>query len=149
MIDFARERFVDVEGELQALADRHWSEIRESAFPPMEMDLPVYRKADAAGSLAVFTARTEGMLVGYVMHWIFRAPHYPIRIAQDDAHYLAPEYRKGWNAVRLFRFAEEQLKAMGVKQISYHHKTRIDLDKGTVFERMGYQPVERIYRKDI
>jgi GNAT superfamily N-acetyltransferase len=81
------------------------------------------------------------------MHVVAPSTHYSILVACDDAHYLKPEYRKGWTGIRMIRAAEEMLRDLGVKTISYHQKTRPDIDKGAVFERLGYELTERIYMK--
>lgn len=146
---FARERFPDVEAELRDLIVPHWHEVGDHRDTlKLDVDWAAFRSLEDKNMLLVVTARHDCQLVGYVIHVIAPSLHYrPHLIARDDAHYLAPEHRKGWNAIRLLRAAEKELVALGVSAISYHQKEREDLNKGIVFKRLGYEPRERIYTK--
>ena len=143
---FAKEPFRDMEAELAELAPDHWEEVGRPDIP-LDINWGLLHILEDAGALHVLTARDDGELVGYVIHVAAPATHYNIIQACDDGHYLKPEYRKGWAGMRMIRAAEEMLRDLGVKTISYHQKTRPDIDKGAVFERLGYELTERIYRK--
>jgi hypothetical protein len=98
--------------------------------------------------LLVVTARDEDVFAGYVIHVVAPSVHYRTHlIARDDAHYLTPAYRQAWNAFALLRATERELADFGVSAISYHQKVREDLDKGPLFERLGYALQEKIYTK--
>lgn len=148
-LKFARERFTDFQHEMGDLIRQHWREIANPDTPALDMDWGSYGLLERADMLPCLTARTEtGELVGYVLHVTANSLHYRThRFANDDAHYLRPDHRMGWNAVHMFQAAEAMLIEEGVNSISYHHKTRPDIDKGVIFERLGYRPVERIYTK--
>jgi GNAT superfamily N-acetyltransferase len=63
----------------------------------------------------------------------------------SDVLYLAPEYRKGTTGIRLMKTAEEELVKLGVQRIVQNVK--LTNDWGSILERMGYKPFERIYTK--
>lgn len=144
---FRVETLATVELELRSLVEDHWQEIVDDPDAmPLDIDWNLYRKAEADGQLFILTVRDE-KLVGYVAHFIHRLPHYRWCLcARDDAHYLAPEYRKGGIGARMILEAERYLKLRGVEMISYHTKLG-DLDRGPLFERLGYAATERIHVK--
>lgn len=59
---------------------------------------------DAAGVLQVITVRHSGKLVGYLLATIGAHLNF-VTTVYSTAHmyYLLPQYRRGWNGVRLFR----------------------------------------------
>lgn len=146
---FAPEPFGMVRGEIERLMVDHWREIGGTDAQPLDPDWDRFAVLENAGCLHVLTARDRaGLLVGYIVHIVAPALHYRTLIqAHDDAHYLAPAYRRGMAAVRMFRAAEAMLKGLGVAAVTYHTKTRDGNDRGAVFKRLGYQPVETLYRK--
>lgn len=148
---FKEEAFGTVRAEIEALMHAHWREIGGTDSQPLDPDWDRFAALEEAGVLAVLTARDRhGVLVGYIVHIVFRNLHYRTLLqAHDDAHYLAPEYRRGLAACRMFRAAEKMLQGHGVRAVTYHTKLRAGNDRGAVFKRLGYEPVETLYRKAI
>lgn len=148
---FREEPFGLVRAEIEHLMVAHWREIGGTDAQPLDPDWDRFGQLEEAGVLAVLTARDRaGLLVGYVVHVVFGNLHYKTLIqAHDDAHYLAPRHRKGMAACRMFRAAEEMLQARGVEAVTYHTKLRPGNDRGAVFKRLGYEPVETLWRKAI
>lgn len=146
---FGTERFHDVERELYRITRTAWEEVGDNRDAmPLDVNWHAFRRLEDSGCLLVVTARDAGRLVGYVIHVVVPSLHSQTHlIAKDDAHYLAPDYRQAWNAFKLFRLAERELRARGVSAISYHQKVRGDLNKGALFERLGYALQENIYTK--
>jgi quercetin dioxygenase-like cupin family protein len=148
---FQEEAFGMVRPEIEHLMHAHWREIGGTDSQPLDPDWERFAALEEAGVLAVLTARDRrGTLAGYIVHVVFGNLHYRTLVqAHDDAHYLAPEYRRGMAACRMFRAAEEMLQARGVRAVTYHTKLRAGNDRGAVFKRLGYEPVETLYRKAI
>lgn len=148
-LSFAEEAFGVVRGEIETLMHAHWREIGGTDAQPLDPDWERFALLEDAGVLAVLTAREPGgRLAGYIVHVVFANLHYRSLLqAHDDAHYLAPEFRRGMAACRMFRAAEEMLRARGVRAVTYHTKLRAGNDRGAVFKRLGYEPVETLYRK--
>lgn len=148
---FTVEPFGYVREEIAGLMERHWREIGGTDAQPLDVDWDRFEQLEAAGVLYTLCARDRGgQLAGYVVHIVAPALHYRSFLqAHDDAHYLAPEYRRGLAAVRMLKAAEDMLRAAGVKAVTYHTKLRAGNDRGAVFKRLGYEPVETLYRKAI
>ncbi|MBK3774770.1 hypothetical protein GAY31_11445 [Azospirillum brasilense] len=151
MLTFQEETFSSAIEEIKTLMHGHWEEVasnKDTAF--LEPNWDSFTKLEEAGALYVLTARDDGALVGYIIHVVVRPLHYASRVtAHDDAHYLLPAYRKGMNGIKMIKAAEDMLKRAGVNSIAYHSKAREDINKGPVFQRLGYKPEEIIYKKEI
>lgn len=137
-----------VQPEMLALTPRHWNEIRDRNTPALDVNWAWFASLEESRNLLIVTARNNGELVGYMLFVVAPLPHYRGHLcAHDDAHYLVPEFRKGWNGVRFIRAAEKALKERGVTRVSFHHKNRSDINRGAVFKRLGYDPIETIWSK--
>lgn len=150
MLTFAAESFAAVESELRGIITEHWEEVAsDREGKPLDPNWELYRALDAANHLVTLTVRdSDRRLVGYIIHLLYNPPHYRnILAAHDDAHFLRKEHRRGLAAVRMFKFAEVELRKRGVGLVSYHTKARSDINKGTLFERMGYKAEEVIFAK--
>lgn len=151
MLTFQKESLRAVRPEMETLIRRHYEEVVSNPeVTVLDPDWERFEFMEDAGVVHTLTARVEGALVGYVVHLVVPSLHYRGLIqAHDDAHYLSPEYRKGWAAIKMLRAAEEMLMEVGVDAICYHTKERADIHRGPVFARLGYKPQERIYTKFI
>lgn len=143
---FAQENLHMCQVEIAALALDHHNEVGRPGGPKLDVNWPLMRQLELAGAFAVFTARNgHGDLAGYVMHVIHRDMHRDQLLAVDDAHYLAPAYRKGFAAAKFIRFIESRLRLTGVDDVWYHTKAR--LDKSKFFHWLGYQTEDILVRK--
>ncbi|MEG2173799.1 MAG: GNAT family N-acetyltransferase, partial [Desulfovibrionaceae bacterium] len=104
---------------------------------------------EGAGALHITTARgVQGELAGYAIYFVQAYPHVQhIRMAQSDALYLAPAYRKGFAGLRLLQAAERALVDKGVQNIM--QTCTVKKDFGVLLRRMGYVNTETVYRKEI
>lgn len=147
-VTFQREPFWPWLEEAQPLLARHFDEIAENKalHPRLDLDFTRYKMLDAAGKLHVLTARDDGKLVGYYIAQVDHNLHYRHVVAgTDDAHYLAPEYRKGRTGIRLFIAAEAMMREIGVMigiaRVKEAH------NHGAILQRLGWRPFERVYCK--
>ncbi len=109
-------------------------------------DWAAYRFLATAGMLKVFTARQEGVLIGYAAYAIHQNLHYRDRKhAVQDVLYLDPDYRGKMMGVRLIKYADDVLMHDGVHLVSHHVKVKNDF--GPLLERIGYHLVEKIYER--
>lgn len=148
---FAVEKFKDVMEELKGLIHEHWLEVTSHPEErPLDVDWDQYLSLEDLNMLFVLTAREQGCLVGYVIHLIYRPLHYKYSVmASDDAHFLKKEFRKGTAGWKMLKAAEDALRELGVNSITYHSKTRTDINKRPVFERLGYKAHEQIFVKHL
>lgn len=143
-MNFAEETWADCRDELVELFPRHWREIAlRQDLIPLDVDEKQY---EALGDFLHITTAREDRLVGYLMSIVHPHLHYKSTLmAFQDIMWIDPDYRKGRNGIRLIQASEGFLKARGVKQIFLGTKLRLDL--GSLFKRLGYEPVEMIYSK--
>jgi GNAT superfamily N-acetyltransferase len=135
--------------ELEPLCHRHKDEIAHYADIPLNIDKGAYEKAEAAGILKVYTARSvpDFALIGYAIYFIGPNMHYRDSIqARQDVVYLAPEWRKGRLGMRLIAYADDRLRDWGV-QVCHHHQKLAHPAIGKVLEHLGYEAVEQIWSK--
>ena len=132
--------------ELQALATREYDEVGQKDLDHLNIDWKRYCELDAAGKLATFIAKRDGVIVGYTAFVVQTHIHYcDALVAANSAVYVVPEARIGRVALKLFRYAEIGLKAQGVKKIYYHVKQEKDF--GRLLEHLGYRDSERLFAK--
>lgn len=151
MISFASESLVGNKFEMEPLMRDHWYEVTpDTKTFVLNFHWDLFSKLEDAGLVKMIVARhfPSGTMVGYVIFIIQPMLHYQhLKVAIEDAHYLMPDFRKGWTAIRMFRFAEKVLKGVGVDVVRYH--TKVKLDKGPIFKRLGYEHLENLYTKRI
>lgn len=147
MISFSVENWTDVKSEAAPLWPLHWDEVGQNkAKMKLNPDLDRLDHLNEAGMLHIVVARDDGHLVGYHASLVDTLIHYKdVLAAKCDLHWLHPEYRKGSTGLKLFKEVERTLKLRGVKVM--YDFTKLYLDKGAIFEHLGYKPIERTYSK--
>ena len=145
MIKFAVETFEDVIQEIRPLLARHWQEIAwYKDKVPYAPDWERYKQVAEAGVLHIVTARKDGELVGYLVSMISPGMHYKLtNYAVNDIIYLHPDHRGGRTAFRMFKFAIEEFKKMGVSIFTVHMKTDAPFER--LCEALGMQKQEFLY----
>jgi GNAT superfamily N-acetyltransferase len=147
MISFQVERWGDVVDEMRPLWSLHWSEVStDHDVVPLQINEPVYRAHDSAGTLLLVTMRVDGKLVGY--HTTFLAPHLhsaSTLYGFTDLYFILPEWRRGWLPVKLFRYVEDRLREAGVVKVTT--ATEEVLERGAIFRRLKYKKTETVYTK--
>jgi GNAT superfamily N-acetyltransferase len=147
MITFCQEDYFDCIDEISLLLESHWEEVgTDKDKIPMDVDYEQYAQAALQGILHVMVARSHGSLVGY--HSTFVRPHIRYKstlMGFVDVYFLHKDFRRGSTGIRLLKAAETSLKARGVKKIQ--SGTKLSLDRGKVFEHLGYKAAETTYTK--
>jgi GNAT superfamily N-acetyltransferase len=149
MVTYQVEKWRDALPEMEPILVQHWHEIALGHDKvPLDIGRDKYQELCDSGVLQVITARDSGALVGYHVAMVTPHLHYmstPHCIT--DVYFVQPEYRKGFTGIRLLKKVEEEAKARGVKKLITG--TKLHLDMGRVFERLGYTETERTYTKYI
>jgi L-amino acid N-acyltransferase YncA len=149
MITFMAEPYEDCIQEIALLIRDHWEEVAtDKATVPLDVNFEYYAELARLGQLHIVCARSEGTLVGY--HSTFVRPHIRYKstlMGFVDVYFLHRDHRRGMTGLKLLRAAEASLKARGVKKICA--STKLSLDMGVLYKRMGYQPAETLYMKYI
>lgn len=146
-VTFTEERLDDFLVDAQPLLEQHWEEIAAHHDIPLDVDLHVYRTAEAAGRLCIIAARLENKLVGYAVFFVSQHYHYRgSKQAQEDIIYLHPGLRGHGVGTDLLNFSETTLAAKGC-QIIHHHVKIEHPALGELLSKHGYSPVETIYSR--
>lgn len=137
-ITYQVEKVKDCYEELLPFVPLHWAELGLTQNEvPVNMDWTRYFRMEKDGALHFVTVRDNGKLIGY--HWTIVHTHFHYKTTlhgQVDLYYILPEYRNGRTGLRLFQFAEQELKKIGVKKIITGCK--VHLDHTRLFEHLGY-----------
>lgn len=131
-----------VEPDIGPLAAKHWSEVEGGSKQSLAVMFDRYAQYAAAGKLAVVTARSADVLLGYLVLFFDRNPKAgDALVSYEDAFYVDPEARKLGVGQQLLTFAEHVAKTLGAKSltmVSRHHTGGPDLTLW--YRRCGYKP---------
>jgi GNAT superfamily N-acetyltransferase len=146
MIIYEDVDFFKVIHEMEALFPEHYEElcvVKEFQYEP---DYDAYRRMYEAGMLRCVTCRNDAELIGYMVFFIAPHMHYKsCKTAHEDVYFVKKEYRKGRIGIRLFKYAEEVLRRIGVQRIVMH--TKLHTDNTRLFEYLGYKLTDKIFTK--
>lgn len=116
-------------------------------LPPLRLDDRLYRIAENAGALRVYTARLDGEMIGFAVFKVRENPHHVGSLwAHSDMIWTTPDARRPTVGLRLMRGAEDALRAEGVQVVQIGTKLAHPA-LGRLLSYMGYEPVETIYQK--
>ena len=135
--------------EMEAMWPLHWEEVAgDKDVIKLEPHYKMYDDIYRSGQMHVVTARCDGKLIGYHVSIVRPHLHYKSSLSSyTDLYFIHPDYRKGMTGVNLFRFTEKSLKQRGVQKM--FTGTKLSLDMGRIFERLGWRETERLYTKVI
>jgi len=129
-----------------AMLDQHALELRGRTT---RLNIARYKELQAQGKLIIIGARRRdnGAPVGYSIHLWYDELHYGLRVAEDEAWFVFPQYRRRGIGRRLREVALAELKKCGV-QIALA-RTKIGAPHDDLMPQLGYSPYEVVYRKDL
>jgi GNAT superfamily N-acetyltransferase len=143
MITYSVERPSEVLDEIKPLLEMHWREIAHYQDIPLDPDYEFYLTSPI---VRVFTARDDGLLVGYGVFFVHMNRHYrKSKQAVQDILFVHPDFRGTTAGYRLIRYCDAQLKAEGCQVVYQHMKTAHQF--GPLLERLGYGLVDLIHAK--
>jgi len=148
-IKYQQEFLDSVVEDAKGLLESHWDEIALNKDKiKINPDWDTYYALQEQGKLDIFTARDEGVLVGYFVVFVYPHIHYKDHLfAKNDLLYLAPSHRKGFTGVKLIKFAEKMLKEDGVSVLVVNTKNHKPFHK--LMEFLGFSSAETSYSKYI
>ncbi len=149
MVIIAKERLADAWDEVFQIALEHWKETEAyrhgQGFAP---DKDRYLRYEQAGIYHQYTAREDGVLIGYGGFYIMPSMHTQQMIANEDTYFILPSHRKGRTALNLFRAMEKEAQRLGAVELMLTTKVsnpRAEL----IVQHMGYQVVEHRWSKQL
>ena len=131
---------------LLELVNRHYDEIaRDKDRVPLAIDLEEYIKMEDDGRVKLFTAREDGVLVGYILFYFFCPERYRTTLyVEDSMYWLGPELRKGWNGLKFLSAAKQALP----RPCKLQMRVKLSFANGEVgnlMEKIGLKPIEMVY----
>ena len=146
---FAEETYLEVKDDIKPLIAMHWEQIALNKDKiKLNPDWEKYEAMCDAGVMKIYTARKEHELVGYFIVGVSHNIHYKDHLfAVCDIIYVKPDSRAGMTGYKLIKYAESELKKLGVSVIQINTKTHTPFDK--LLLRMGFGLIERLYSKYI
>lgn len=126
----------------------YWEEVAGPfhQFPP-DVDWKTYLLAQQTGRLKVLCGRIGGELKAGAFIVITPHPHYACIAASLPLLFVAPEYRKGREGLRLVKLAEEEAVKCGAQMMMTHGGVHNGVYK--LFEFMKYEDFGRYFVKVI
>lgn len=148
MYKFAVETYDQVVDDIRPLLKAHWQELATYHDVPLDPDFEAYKTVDRAGSLRIFTVRSEdNALVGYAIYFVRMHHHYKTtKWAISDIVLVAPEHRNVGLGHGLYDFLEDQLRAEGV-QVIYTMAKLKHPELSMLLELRGHERNEVIHAK--
>lgn len=133
--------------EIAPLLQLDWDEIEHRKdVRQLDPDWDAYQTIEDSGCLRIFTARSDGVLVGYFVVLLMPSLHSKgLMQATADVIFLRKEYRKGFTGYRLFKFAEQCVKDDGAAVL---HVTTTNMNLiDPLMEKLGYTAIETKFEK--
>lgn len=144
---FAIEKLADCWDEIMVLASAHWCETEgyrhgQKYNPSFDR----YNAYDTAGWLFQFTARDNGVLVGYSTMYLVPSMHTQLLLATEDTLFIAKSHRKGRNAVRFYQYIDTEMKKRGAYEVIVTGKTPV---AERILKFLDFQPIAVQYSKQL
>lgn len=140
-ITFGWEPFAEIAREARPLLVREHAEAQTDSRLPFDPDWSRMLGWAGAGSLDVWTTRSEGVLIGYAS--VLFMPHLysqEVRMAVVHTPYLTPEWRRGRLGIEMLETLEDALRERGVQRVDYTLDISSPVHK--LLERKGYVATE-------
>ena len=128
--------------EAKPILEEHWKEITVYRDIPLDPEYDLYETLEKTGSLAIYTIRVQGELVGYSVYFVRRHLHYRNHVwANNDILLVRKPYRNFGIGKQLLDFVENDLRSRGVNVI--HHGTKTaHPELALLLQSRGHQRVE-------
>lgn len=141
-ITFATETVDEVRGDIEPLLELHYEELcQHKEAMELAPDWDRYYALEQANRLLAFTARDDGVLIGYAVFFVDVHIHYKgMLTAMNDVTFVHRDYRSKTRAgLNLIAYSEHELKKVCVKvKVIWHIKFK--LDWSPILLRRGYTP---------
>ena len=138
MITFQEETLSQIRGkELEDMLKLHSEELTKFSVS-LNPDWGRYQQIENMNALHIVTVRDNEKLIGYYVSIITTHHHYrDALIAENDVHYILPEYRKGWLGYKFLKQAIQFLKDRNVNIIL--HTMKADHSYLPITKRLGFK----------
>lgn len=142
--------WAEIYNKPEGLAYQHWCETQQHRHnQPYNPLFERYNQYAKFGCFLQFTVRNNEKIVGYSGVYIVPSMHSQMLICVEDTWFLLPEYRKGWNAVRFYKWIETYCKSLGAVEATLTIPNTKDTRLGHMLERLDYLPISVQYSKTL
>lgn len=133
--------------EMEPMWQAHWEQVALNRDKiKLKVDMDAYAEYERQGALHLLVVRDNGKVIGYHLSIIRTHLHYKDSLnAFTDVYYVDKAYQGSTVGVRMFKEVEKTLKSRGVEKM--FTGTKIGLDRGKIFEHLGWTETERLYTK--
>ena len=145
-LTFAREPFAQWHEEAFPLFKRQHAELHRHGFD-LEPDCSLGMTLEANNKLLAYTARADGVLVGYAIFIVCQMAHYKSKtVAELDLMWLEPEHRAGVNGIKFIRFIEADIaNHADIMRL----RAKPDTSLSALAPRLGFQKGEVVFDKAV
>lgn len=146
MITYKIDDWIENLPKFKAMTQAHYDEIETLKEFPLDIDYETYESVYKQNKLVLVTAKDGDELVGYIVFFVMNHLHSKNCLAaHEDLYYLKPKYRKGFNGIKMFKFAQDHLTNMGVDLVLY--ATKVEFDNSKLFQYLGCKPIDKVFTK--
>ena len=146
MITYKIDDWMDNLPKFKAIIEQHYEEVETLKDFGLDIDYDTYESIYNSKKLVFVSAKDGDELVGYIVFFVMPHIHYKNCLtAHEDLYFLKPEYRKGYNGIKMFKFAQEYLKSIGVDLVLY--ATKFGSDNSSLFKYLGCKPIDKVFTK--
>jgi len=138
------EKLLDIIEELTDLVNLHYEEMRPYDDIPLLVDWHRLIGLERMGVLKLYTARKEGVLVGYASFIVYPSMEYSTTLQASLTNIFIHAQHRGRGGA-FISWCDEELKKLSVK-IVYHH-VKVKNDYGVLLKRLGYDMMNIEYAK--
>ena len=144
---FALEPLHKIKDEVKDLIAHHWDDVAlNKDYIKLNPDWDAYARLEKSQSLRIYTARENEVLVGYLVVLVNRSLHYKDHLfANNDVVFVHKDYRKGLSGAKLIKYAEKDLKDLGVSLFMIN--TKVHKPFGKLLDFLGFSEIETLYSK--
>ena len=100
------------------LVERYREECAKPPFAESAPDAEAYKAMESIGNYRLAWMKKDGKPIGFVGVLVCKVPHFSMVCASIESLYLAPEHRKGFNGLRLLKWAKTVAKQAGAVGIT-------------------------------
>lgn len=146
MITYKIDDWMENLPKFKAIIGQHYEEVETLKDFGLDIDYDTYESVYNSKKLVFVSAKDNDELVGYIVFFVMPHIHYKNCLAaHEDLYFLKPEYRKGFNGIKMFKFAQEYLKSIGVDLVLY--ATKFGTDNSSLFKYLGCKPIDKVFTK--
>ena len=128
---------------IHELLQEYGKELVVDGAPPVLAKFEIYRQLEINGSLGLFGAFLNDLLIGLVTVVVTVFPHYSTVMAATESYFVFEKWRKTGAGLKLLREAEKYAREMGSQCLLVSAPFGGNLAE--VFPHVGYTETNRVF----